>query len=58
MPVNKRIEREKLRSIVGDAIKFTGMLQATMGLEGQGVDKASLRRSKRQMMMQMIDRIQ
>jgi hypothetical protein len=46
LPTN-RFDRQVLRRAIRKARRLTGMLQGTMGLEGQGLDKQTLRRMKR-----------
>lgn len=47
-------DRDAVRSAIMKARKFTGMLQATMGLECQGVDRVTLRQAKRRMTFRML----
>lgn len=43
-----RPNKQSMRDVIRRARKITGMLQGTMGLEGQGLDKQTLRRMKRE----------
>lgn len=48
MPLlNRNLDREAMRRVIRSARRITGMLQGTMGLEGQGLDKQTLRKMKR-----------
>jgi hypothetical protein len=42
-----QIDRQTVRQAIRKARRITSMLQGTMGLEGQGLDKQTLRRMKR-----------
>jgi hypothetical protein len=46
LPTN-RLDRQAIRQAIRKARRITGMLQGTMGLEGQALDKQTLRRMKR-----------
>lgn len=47
MPLNRQFDRQAVRHAIRRARRITRMLQGTMGLEGQGLDKQTLRRMKR-----------
>lgn len=44
----------ELRKIAIEAKSLVGMVQGTMALEGQGLDKATLRRLKRRMVRRLL----
>jgi len=47
-PQEVSIPRQKVRQVLLKARKITGMLQGTMGLEGQALDKQTLRAMTKQ----------
>jgi hypothetical protein len=48
MPLYRQLDRQTVRHAIRKARRITRMLQGTMGLEGQGLDKQTLRRMKRE----------
>lgn len=55
MSVNLR--DETLRKVIRRAKQLTSMLQGTMVLEGQGLDKKFLREMKRKTIKELLERI-
>lgn len=47
-PQEVRFSRQTIRQVIRKARKITGMLQGTMGLEGQALDKKTLRAMTKQ----------
>jgi hypothetical protein len=52
--LNIQTERATIRKAILDARRLAAMLQGTMGLEGQGLDRKSLRAVKKQMTRRLL----